>query len=357
MKKFLTALITAFLAVPATANAVNYTAQDMHNLNNFLLTGSPSILRSLYDLTGDGVIDVFDLCLMRKHFLNNNEEKSDILVAYFSRTGNTEKIADHIINVTNADRYEITAEIPYTDEDIKYQNSSCRANKEQNDKSARPEIADPIDSIKSYDVVFLGYPIWWGEEPRIIDTFLESYDFSDKTVIPFCTSGSTGISASEKNISELISVGNQLAGKRFASNATEKDVSDWIDTLNLSDKKKETIMNIEVNGYTLSATLADNSSAEALAKLIGNKSLTLSLDDYANFEKTGTLPKALPTNNEQINTDYGDLILYQGNKFVIYYDKNSWSLTRLGHINNVTQEELKKILGTGSVEVTLSLAK
>ncbi|MCM1508123.1 MAG: cyclophilin-like fold protein [Ruminococcus flavefaciens] len=309
MKKFLTALITAFLAVPATANAVNYTAQDMHNLNNFLLTGSPGILRSLYDLTGDGVIDVFDLCLMRKHFLNNNEEKSDILVAYFSRTGNTEK------------------------------------------------IADPIDSIKSYDVVFLGYPIWWGEEPRIIDTFLESYDFSDKTVIPFCTSGSTGISASEKNISELISAGNQLAGKRFASNATEKDVSDWIDTLNLPDKKKETIMNIEVNGHTLSATLADNSSAEALAKLIGNKSLTLSLDDYANFEKTGTLPEALPTNNEQINTDYGDLILYQGNKFVIYYDKNSWSLTRLGHINNVTQEELKKILGTGSVEVTLSLAK
>lgn len=357
MKKILTALVTAAIAVPATANTVNYTVQDLHGLNEYLLTGSSGILRSLYDLTGDGVIDVFDLCLMRKNFLDRHEEKRDILVAYFSRTGNTEKIADHIINVTDADRYEITAAVPYTDADIKYQDSSCRANQEQNNKTVRPEIADPIDDIKAYDVVFLGYPIWWGEEPRIIDTFLESYDFSDKIVIPFCTSGSSGISVSEKNIKNLAEIGNQLSGKRFPSDATEKDVSDWIDTLNLPDKKAETKLNIEVNGHTLSATLADNSSAKALTELIGDKPLTLSLDNYAGFEKVGNLPESLPINDEQTDTNYGDIVLYQGNKIVMFYGSNSWSYTRLGHIDNVTQDELKKILGKGSVEVTLSLTR
>lgn len=357
MKKILTSVLTAMLALPSCANAVDYTVSDMHALNDFLLTGSSGILRSLYDLNKDGVMDVFDLCLMRKNFMENHGEKSDILVAYFSRTGNTEKIADHIINVTNADRYEITASVPYSDADIKYQDSSCRANQEQSDKTVRPEIAEPLDSIEEYDVVFVGYPIWWGEEPRIIDTFFESYDFSGKTVIPFCTSGGSGISTSEKNIGNLTEIGNQLSGKRFSSGAGEKEISDWIDTLSLPEKKTEAKLNIEVNGHNLSATLADNSSAKALADLIADKPLTLSLDDYSNFEKTGYLPEKLPENNENINTDYGDLILYQGNKFVIYYDKNSWSLTRLGHIDNVTQDELKKILGTGSVEVTLSLAE
>lgn len=359
MKKIITALLTAVLSVPATANAVDYTVGDMRNLNEYLLTGTSSgILRNLYDLTGDGVIDVFDLCLMRQNFLDRHESKSDILVAYFSRTGNTEKIADHIINVTGADRYEINASVPYTDDDIKYQDSSCRANREQNDKSVRPEISGTIDNIEEYDIVFVGYPIWWGEEPRIIDTFFESYDFSEKTVIPFCTSGSSGISASERNIGDLTEIGSQLSGKRFSSNATEKDVSEWIDTiLSIPDKKEETRLNIEVNGHNLSATLEDNSSAKALTKLIGEKSLTLSMDDYADFEKVGNLPESLPTNDERINTDYGDIILYQGNKFVIYYDKNSWTFTKIGHIDNITQDGLKEILGTGSVEVTLSLEK
>lgn len=356
MKKIITAVLTAIFAVPTYANAADYTIQDMKGLNNFLLTGSSSgLLKSLYDLNGDNVVDVFDLCLMRQNFLDQHNKKNDTLVAYFSRTGNTEKIADHIINVTNADRYEINAAIPYTDADIRYQDNSCRANKEQNDKSARPEIADPIEDIAVYDIIFLGYPIWWGEEPRIIDTFLESYDFSGKTVIPFCTSGSSGISGSEKNISSLTEIGNQLSGKRFSSDATEKDVSDWIDTLNLPEIKEETKLNIEVNGKTLSATLENNSSADALVKLIGNKPLSISLDDYAGFEKTGNLPEALPTNDKKTDTDYGDIILYQGNKFVIYYDKNSWSFTKLGHIDNITQDELKEILGTESVEVTVML--
>jgi len=160
--------------------------------------------------------------------------ESNTLVVYFSRTGNTEKIAEYLIELTNADSYVIEAAVPYTDEDIEYNNASCRANQEQNDKSVRPEIADPISSIDSYDTIFLGYPIWWGQEPRIIDTFLESYDFSEKTVIPFCTSGSSGISTSEKNISELVANGTQLEGKRFAAGASKDEVNEWYDTLNLN---------------------------------------------------------------------------------------------------------------------------
>ncbi|MGN0631252.1 MAG: cyclophilin-like fold protein, partial [Ruminococcus sp.] len=212
------------------------------------------------------------------------------------------------------------------------------------------------ENMEDYDIVFLGYPIWWGEEPRIIDTFLESYDFSDKTVIPFCTSGSSGITASERNIANLgVPIGNQFAGRRFAGTASEQSVSEWIDTLELPEKTTETKMNIEVNGHILTATLADNSSAKALAELLTAEPITLELNDYANFEKVGALPQTLPRNDEPIDTDFGDIILYQGNQFVLYYDTNSWTFTRLGHIDNITKEELQEILGDGSVTVTLSL--
>ncbi len=160
--------------------------------------------------------------------------ENNTLVVYFSRTGNTEKIAEYLMDITNADSYVIDAAVPYTDEDIEYNNDSCRANQEQNDKTVRPEIANPIDSIDSYDTIFLGYPIWWGQEPRIIDTFLESYDFSEKTVVPFCTSGSSGIETSEKNIGELINIGNQLEGRRFPAGASKDEVKEWYDTLNLN---------------------------------------------------------------------------------------------------------------------------
>lgn len=129
-------------------------------------------------MNGDDRWDVFDFCLMKREILNqtNTKNGSDTIVIYFSRTGNTEKIAEYLIDITQADSYVIEAAVPYSDDDIKYQ-TDCRANKEQNDKSVRPEIANPIASIDSYDTIFLGYPIWWGEEPRIIDAFLENYDF------------------------------------------------------------------------------------------------------------------------------------------------------------------------------------
>ncbi len=345
------------VADETVTQSVPYTIQDVKNLQDFLLTGSTEedLSGKPYDLNGDDRWDAFDLCLMKREVLKQTENQNNTLVVYFSRTGNTEKIAEYLIDITHADSYVIEAAVPYTDEDIAYTNSSCRANKEQNDKTARPEIADPIESIDSYDVIYLGYPIWWGEEPRIIDTFLESYDFSDKIVVPFCTSASSGNTTSEKNIANLVPIGNQLEGKRFSASASKESVKAWVDSLDIPERRMNTKMKINVNGHIMTATLENNSSAEALVKLLESGPVTIDMSDYANFEKVGELPQELPRNDEQLDTDYGDLILYLGKQFVIYYDKNSWNFTKLGHIDNVTQEELKNILGDGNVTVELSL--
>lgn len=122
-----------------------------------------------------------------------------------------------------------------------------------------------------------------------------------------------------------------------------------------TQEETEMKLNIQVGEHLLTATLAQNSSVDALAEMLSDGPVTLNMNDYANMEKVGTLPESLPRNDEQINTGAGDLILYQGNSFVIYYDTNSWSLTRLGKIDDVTQQELKDILGEGSVTAVLSL--
>lgn len=130
------------------------------------------------------------------------------------------------------------------------------------------------------------------------------------------------------------------------------------ETENLTEGEAETemnLINLAVNGTTLTAELADNSSAQALRELLAEGPLTVSMSDYGNMEKVGPLGTDLPTNNEQITTQAGDLILYQGNALVIYYAPNSWNFTRLGRIKDMTAEELKELLGSGDVEVTLSL--
>ena len=348
-------------AFSAATEKTTYTIQDVRNLQGFILakpveedlTGKP------YDLNGDDRWDVYDLCLMRREVLNNPNTAydNDTLVIYFSRTGNTEKIAEYLIDITNADSYVIEAAVPYSDADIKYQDDNCRANKEQNDKSVRPEIANPIASIDSYDTIFLGYPIWWGQEPRIIDTFLESYDFSDKTVIPFCTSASSGIATSEKNIKALVPIGNQLEGRRFSSGATKEDVKAWYDTLPLNEEKSDNKLKISVNGTELTATLEDNSSAQALTELLKQGNITVDMSDYGNFEKVGDLPWSLPRNDTNITTIPGDVILYQGNMITIYYSENTWSFTYLARIPDATKESLLEVLGQGDVEVTFRLCE
>lgn len=156
-----------------------------------------------------------------------------VLIAYFSATNNTEGIANHLDAILDADLYEITPEQPYTAADLNY-NSDCRANDEQNDPSARPAITGSVDNMEQYDVIFLGYPIWWGQAPKIISTFLESYDLSGRTIVPFCTSGSSGIGSSATNLHALASGATWMDGQRGRGSASRSTVESWVNGLGLT---------------------------------------------------------------------------------------------------------------------------
>ena len=123
-----------------------------------------------------------------------------ILVAVFSASGVTKKVGEEIARIAGADFFEIVPEKIYTDDDLNWMNKQSRSSIEMNDTSARPEIAGTVSDMDSYNKVIIGFPIWWGVAPRIIETFLESYDFSGKTVIPFCTSGGSGVGRSDEEL-------------------------------------------------------------------------------------------------------------------------------------------------------------
>ena len=156
---------------------------------------------------------------------------SDVLVAYFSATGTTKGVAERIASVTGGDLYEILAAEPYTEADLNYNDNSSRSTSEQNDKSVRPEIGSDDISLEGYTTIYLGFPIWWGEEPRILDTFVEKYNFDGITVIPFCTSGSSGIGRSGSNMEELAGSGTWLQGERFSGSVSEEELKSWIEGL------------------------------------------------------------------------------------------------------------------------------
>ncbi|WP_339005864.1 flavodoxin [Fusobacterium animalis] len=156
-----------------------------------------------------------------------------ILVAYFSATGTTKEIATYIAQDLKADIFEIVPEVPYTSNDLNYGNDNSRTSKEMNDNSARPAIKNSVQNFEQYDVIFLGYPIWWGNAPKIMSTFVESYDFKGKTVIPFVTSGSSGIGSSAKTLEALTKGATWEAGQRFGSGTSKNVVADWVNTLDV----------------------------------------------------------------------------------------------------------------------------
>lgn len=159
------------------------------------------------------------------------------LVVYFSCTNTTKGIADRIAEVTEADAWRIEPEEPYTSEDLDYSNSSCRANREQNDPSARPAIKGRCEDIADYDVIFLGYPIWWGKAPKVIFTFLEGHDLTGKTIVPFCTSHSSGIGSSDTDLHQLAAGAEWKQGRRFNGSETEETIKNWIESMDLNFNK------------------------------------------------------------------------------------------------------------------------
>ena len=156
------------------------------------------------------------------------------LVVYFSCTNTTKGIADRIVEVTDAATWRINPEVAYTSEDLNYNNSSSRANREQNDPSARPAIKGKCENLADYNVVFLGYPIWWGKAPKVIFTFLESHNLAGKTIIPFCTSHSSGIGSSDTDLHRLAAGAEWEQGRRFSGNESKETIKKWIESMDLN---------------------------------------------------------------------------------------------------------------------------
>lgn len=164
----------------------------------------------------------------QKSSKNSGEKK--VLVAYFSCTGNTRQIAEKIAKAANADLYEITPEVAYTAADLDYRNEKSRCSVEMNDRSSRPKIAGKVENMADYDLIYVGFPIWWGITPTIINTFMESYDFSGKNVALFCTSGSQDIDGPENYLKSTCSEKiNWVSAKRFETTASMEVVKTWVD--------------------------------------------------------------------------------------------------------------------------------
>ena len=154
------------------------------------------------------------------------------LVVYFSCTGNTKALAETTAKAIGADLYEIVPEKAYTAEDLNYNDESTRATVEQKDDHARPALKDKNANIEAYDKIVLAYPIWWGQAPRILDTFVESYDFSGKTIVPICTSGGSDIGSSADYLKSITrGSANWKAGKLFGSHASAQEIKSWWESL------------------------------------------------------------------------------------------------------------------------------
>lgn len=158
------------------------------------------------------------------------------LVVYYSASGNTERVAKDIAETVGADLFEIEPEQPYTDDDLNWTNSDSRVNREHDDETLHnvPLKTTEVSDWSSYDTVFIGYPIWWGIAAWPIDNFVKENDFSDKTVIPFATSASSGMGESGTLLEEMAGTGNWQEGQRFSSGASKEKVSKWVAELNLN---------------------------------------------------------------------------------------------------------------------------
>ena len=151
------------------------------------------------------------------------------LVAYFSASGVTGSVAENLANGIGADLFEIVPEKPYTNADLDWQNSRSRSSVEMKDRNSRPAISSKVADMAQYAVVFVGFPIWWYREPSIIDTFMESYDFSGKTIVPFATSGGSGLGEAPRNMQALAKGANVVNGKRFSVVASVQELKAWAD--------------------------------------------------------------------------------------------------------------------------------
>lgn len=163
----------------------------------------------------------------------SSTDLGNVLVVYYSATGNTERVANSIAEATGGDLFEIEPTEPYTDDDLNWNDESSRVSREYEDESLRdvPLVNTTVDGWDDYDTVFIGYPIWWGIAAWPVDGFVEANDFSDKTVIPFATSASSGMGQSGELLADLAGTGDWQDGMRFSSGAGDDEMQEWVETL------------------------------------------------------------------------------------------------------------------------------
>lgn len=158
-------------------------------------------------------------------------QNKKVLVAYFSATGTTKRVAENLAKATGAVVYEIKPAVPYTDADLNWRDSNSRSSVEMNNKTSRPEMAADNFSVKEYDTVYLGFPIWWGTAPHIVETFLEKHDFTGKTIILFATSGSSGMGSTDKDLKSSVSASTKIVkGKTLNGNPSVEELKKWVAT-------------------------------------------------------------------------------------------------------------------------------
>lgn len=158
-------------------------------------------------------------------------QNKKVLVAYFSATGTTKRVAENLAKATGAVVYEIKPAVPYTNADLNWRDSNSRSSVEMNNKTSRPEMAADNFSVKEYDTVYLGFPIWWGTAPHIVETFLEKHDFTGKTIILFATSGSSGMGSTDKDLKPSVSASTKIVkGKTLNGNPSVEELKKWVAT-------------------------------------------------------------------------------------------------------------------------------
>ena len=223
-KKLLTLSLAAVMALSLAACGGNDSSADDQNANQTQEEAAPPAdtaeNAAAPESSGDGA----------------EAADGNVLVVYYSASGNTETAANYIAQATGGDIFEITPAEPYTSDDLNWTDENSRVSREHEDESLRDVelTTTEVENWDSYDTVFIGYPIWWGIAAWPVDGFVEANDFSGKTVIPFCTSSSSGLSQSGELLAQLASTGDWQEGQRFRSSASQEDINEWVDSLGLS---------------------------------------------------------------------------------------------------------------------------
>ena len=303
---------------------------------------------------------------------NDSQQSGNTLVVYYSYTNNCKQITETLTSQITADVLRIEpAEkgLDYAANNYAIGSSLISAIRNNpNDESSYPAIDAVSTDLSKYANVIIVTPLWWSQMAAPMQTFLFKYgsQLAGKNIGLIVSSYSSSISGVESDCKRLVpeSTCNYLSKSLWINNSNHSNrsslIATWLTNVNYSSLTTSTTsstMNITINGTTKVCTLVDNSSTKALLEQLKKGNITYEAHDYGNFEKVGNIGYSFPQNNEDITTQPGDVILYQGTSICLYYDENNWDFTRIGKIEGITQSEMKTFVnaGGGDVRVTLSL--